>query len=67
MGAKEVIKNLLKILKIPEIILLIPKKIGLKNIILVNKTVNSFFSTENPGAIQETRLGAKINKIPQIK
>src|SRR3989344_7531880 len=66
MGAKAVTKNLWKTCKIPLIILLAPKIIGPKNIIRISITVNSFFSSENPGAIKEMRIGAKIMRIIEI-
>ena len=48
MGAREVMRNLLKTLRTAEIILLMPRIIGLKNIILVKRTVKAFFSSKKP-------------------
>ena len=62
-GAIAVTKKRLKTCKIPLIILLIPKIMGLKNIMRINVTVISLFSGENPGAIRETKNGAKMIKI----
>ena len=62
MGVKEVMTNLRKTCKTEEIILLIPSKIGLKNIMRVRNTASSFFSPENPGAIILINCGAKITK-----
>src|SRR3989344_5856015 len=65
-GDKAVAKNLPKTCKIPLIILLIPKIIGLKNIILISSIVFSFFSSEKPVAIRDTKKGAKIINNKQI-
>ncbi|GAI04455.1 unnamed protein product [marine sediment metagenome] len=46
-------RNLLNTRRIPEIILLMPRRIGLKNIIRVSKTADSFLSPINPGTIIE--------------
>lgn len=64
-GASAVTKNRLKICKMPLIILLMPKIIGLKNMMRISAAVISFFSGENPGAIRETRNGAKMMKMRQ--
>jgi len=47
----------------PENIEAAPKIIGLKNIKRVKLTVVFIFSPENPGATQETTVGAKIKRI----
>ncbi len=65
MGEIEVIKNLLKIIRTAEIMLLTPINMGLKNIILVSRTVVSFLSPENPGTIKEIICGAKIKRTAQ--
>jgi len=59
-GARDVTKNLLKTLNTPDIILLIPKIIGLKNIILVKLTVAANFSPEKPGTIKKRICGTRI-------
>ena len=51
----------------PEKILLIPNKIGLKNIIRVSKTVKALFSPLKPGAIKLINRGQKIIRINEIK
>src|SRR4030042_3533635 len=62
MGVKEVMTNLRKTCKTEEMILLIPSKMGLKNMIRVSRIVRAFFSPENPGAMMFIRSGVKIIK-----
>src|SRR6185436_1221797 len=63
-GANEVTRNFLNTISTAEIILLMPKIIGLKNIMRVSMTVASFLSAVKPGAITPTKLGAHIHNTP---